>query len=603
MAKITIKTVDSSSASGSSDNSVIAYVPGYAIQGPVNTPTLCSSVAEFKKTFGSKAYEFKSAQHYDKSATSEIVANAHELDNSYFYALELLQNGMAVMFERIVDEENITSASTELKFNKHVRVATPVLSDVAYYAVSETKTGGWTIYSDAEYSSQASGVEFASENLVEGTMKIKNSTSLVESDEAMITVQALSSELDTKVTIKAKYPGEYGESIKVSILEYTDELEYPRDSERLFELYIQDTRYIVSFDTNSEYYIKNKLESDEDVLVDVSELDQDIIATDLYGIINKENESLTLVSNGEDEMTFAAIREILADSEKSPYLKLADKTVYDVTFITSGIYASMDGTDATIAERMLTCAATRGDATAVIDMKKGVDKNSYFNLVDNYFTTSYVNGEDRNNYGTIIAPAVKVTLTSKGTSEWMPASFAYLYALASSVKNNPIWLAVSGVTRGAINNLKEVEFVVDEGLADTWQAETKISINPIQNVRPYGYCIYGNRTLNRNVEGLTDSSFTNVLLLVNEAKKVTRKAITKLMFESNDSVLWNSFKALIEPTLEKMKSNRGLSDYSIKRLQSTKKGTVAGTIKLMPIEAVEAFEITFSLEDGNVTVE
>ena len=79
--------------------------------------------------------------------------------------------------------------------------------------------------------------------------------------------------------------------------------------------------------------------------------------------------------------------------------------------------------------------------------------------------------------------------------------------------------------------------------------------------------------------------------------------MNRLMFESNDRVLWNNFKSLVEPTLEQMKSNRGITDYKITRLETTKKASVAGLIRIMPIEAVEDFTITFSLEDNVVTVE
>ena len=610
MAKITINEIDNSSASAVTTSNNIVYVPGYSIKGPVNTPTLCNSVSEFREIFGNTAYQYKSKQKFSDDEGADVIAEVGEYDKSYFYALELLKQGLPILFERIVDDSTLASASLKLTFKNKIRFSEKTINDVKY-TVKSTVAGPnndeWSLYKgDAEVTGASlKFVESSDSKTV--TVNVNENDVVLTNEEFIIGTKDGETNAENYVTIYAKYPGEYGKDIVVSIDELTNDEDYPIEPlSRRFELYINDTRYVVNFDADSDFYILKKLADNKDVRV-VPTLNPDYIDSNLYGIISKDKTNLEYVDNGEDEMTFAKIRTILNASENdtipSPYYKLQDKTIYDVKFITSSIYSSMDESDSGIATKMLDCAATRRDAFAIIDIKKGIDKKSYFNLVSNAFPTTYVNGEDRNNYGTIIAPSVKVTLSSTGTDEWMPASFAYLYALASSVKNNPIWLAVAGVVRGQISNFKDIEFIVDEGVANKWQADTTICINPIRNVRPYGYCIDGNRTLSRNLEGLKDNSFTNVRLLVIEAKKIASQAMNRLMFESNDSVLWNNFKSLVEPTLEQMKSNRGITDYKITRLETTKKASVAGLIRIMPIEAVEDFTITFSLEDNVVTVE
>ena len=56
------------------------------------------------------------------------------------------------------------------------------------------------------------------------------------------------------------------------------------------------------------------------------------------------------------------------------------------------------------------------------------------------------------------------------------------------------------------------------------------------NIRPYGYCIWGNRTLNEN-NGLVASSFMNIRTLVNEVKKTVYSVAKSLTFELNNDVL------------------------------------------------------------------
>ena len=81
MPKITILEKDLTTAGASELLSNIVYVPGYAITGPVNKPTLCRTLDEFKETFGSVPYKFKSNQYINTG--SDIYAYADDYEKSY----------------------------------------------------------------------------------------------------------------------------------------------------------------------------------------------------------------------------------------------------------------------------------------------------------------------------------------------------------------------------------------------------------------------------------------------------------------------------------------------------------------------------------------
>ena len=46
MPKITIREEDLTSAGITNNSTNAVYIPGYAVMGPVNTPTLCESLEE-----------------------------------------------------------------------------------------------------------------------------------------------------------------------------------------------------------------------------------------------------------------------------------------------------------------------------------------------------------------------------------------------------------------------------------------------------------------------------------------------------------------------------------------------------------------------------
>ena len=190
-----------------------------------------------------------------------------------------------------------------------------------------------------------------------------------------------------------------------------------------------------------------------------------------------------------------------------------------------------------------------------------------------------------------------------------PGSYAYLLALADSIKTNANWLAIAGATRGGVKNLFEMNTVIPNGVADAMQPRDAISVNAITNIKPYGYTIWGNRTLKNNAEqgNLVATSFLNIRNLVSDVKKTCYRVARKLTFEQDTDVLWINFKSEIAKLLDRMKSGYGISGYKIIRDASHErakdKATLCAKVILYPTYAVEDFYITIVLKDDEVSVD
>lgn len=285
---------------------------------------------------------------------------------------------------------------------------------------------------------------------------------------------------------------------------------------------------------------------------------------------------------------------------------LADKSLYDVRFITAGAFEHTvvdsegghtdDGTNGT----MIACAKLRGDCIALVDHPKA--------LTDAADIKAYAGTPTDGEFGAMFAPWCNFTFNA----EALPGSFAFLMAYAASAVNNPSWFAVAGAARGRVPGLDKP--LVDFGSAaiDILQSRTAeldeegdntgLAINPIAPVRPFGYIIWGNRTLKNNVGGTTALSFLNVRNLVSELKKVLYRAARSLTFEQNSDVLWVKFTSLVYPTLDKMTSGNGISGYKILKLTTDARARLKATVRIFPIEAVEDFELSVVLEDEAATV-
>ena len=300
------------------------------------------------------------------------------------------------------------------------------------------------------------------------------------------------------------------------------------------------------------------------------------------------------------------------DDNGNLFTALEDKGTYQFKYLTSGGYPLLTNK---LYTKAVASAVNRGDCIVLIDHEQ--DTKDLKAMYDNICTdAANLNGADccamftpwvNINCVTYNPPKADIT---KNSTFSMPPSFAYLSALAKSIKTNASWLAVAGATRGQIPNLDGSNTFgngvsLPNALAESIQNRDSISINAITNIKPFGYRIWGNRTLkNNSIEGnLTATSFLNTRSMICDIKKVVYDACKKYTFEQNNDVLWLNFKSEIEPTLDQMKTGAGLSGYKIiKKIGTTEKAKLEAIIKLYPLYAVEDFEITVQMLDDEIAV-
>lgn len=292
--------------------------------------------------------------------------------------------------------------------------------------------------------------------------------------------------------------------------------------------------------------------------------------------------------------------------------KFQDKSKYNLRFLTSGKFQSVS-----IAQYMIECAAERGDAIALIDAPKDTSLNP--NLVA--YLDNFINS-------LVVAPIIRTVgkeqvlenpfkyaacfsdrVTFKGEETEMPGSFAYLSCFASHTSRFPDWFAMAGSIRGVLPFEKvEVTHVFGSSEIDHLQdrtTENYKAVNPITLIRPYGNIVWGNRTLypltadaESETLGLRASNFLNIRNICCDIKKLLYRIGRKYTFEPNSDVLWTNFKSDIKPLLEEMKSGQGIRGYDIVKVETDKKATLTAIVRIIPIEAVEDFDLTVELSDS-----
>lgn len=297
---------------------------------------------------------------------------------------------------------------------------------------------------------------------------------------------------------------------------------------------------------------------------------------------------------------------------------LTSKGDFDFKYLTSGGYPVFEYESNSIVTDMLSICATRGDAVALIDhtdnpeRKLSVsDQTSVAYVLNNTYSNSFTNGA----YGAMFTPWAVYPQTVYQNDDFssfnLPGSFAYLTSLAQSLQTNYNWAVVAGVSRGLVPGLIELHTndVLTNAIADGYQnfgngtSLNGLYINGITRIKPYGFCIWGNRTLRQNgTLGLQAMSYLNLRNLTCDVKKQVYTACINLLYEQNTATLWTNFKSYLTPLLDQMVSGSGISGYRIIRNVSDSPTKISASIRIYPIYAVESFDITVYMTDDDVTV-
>lgn len=678
-AKVVIKELDLTTPQGSGVGSDVVYIPGLASSepvkiteengetiteyAPVHQPILCNTVAEFEAAFGKNPYWYTALDVMDDDLNMESYSDSFKLstmyevgnpDKSYVYAKELLNAGISVLYENFNEHD----ASTKLQ-NVAIVDTFPSSEENNTYALENNENNSYVLNKVSGYPVVIKSTEENTPDTIVGF----NQT-------FMFTIPPFTPRIDNVSFIEFCIPSQVFSSYHMTVKPVG--VNYYLGKKQYTTLFAEGaTLPDNSTDAGATYYvagptndgvtvvripITNTVFSNKQYLenlvfyVDVSFVPDSVVGSDALLETLPTNKLVSIPFNtyvyrsvnGDDIITDAGMNgETVQGSSKIGQLyrnlpsaleRLKDKSLYSVKYITSGGYPSFlpvvdtSGRTYPLAQALINCAKYRQDAVALIDhiedkeltLDSTDDKSIYKQLIDSGLTAKG-SGE----FGAMFTPWGLYTCPYAIDSNrslvniTLPASFGYLLCLANTIKTQPNWLAIAGVSRGVVPGL--VGLMTPRGqlnntIAETYQPKygaegNNASINAITDIRPYGLTIWGNRTLlDVDPKGTVALNFLNTRNMVSDIKKLAYDTARSLMFEQDSDTLWLRFKSKITPFLEQLKSGAGISDYKIYRTSVKTDGTLvtrgelAAVIQIAPIAAIEYFDITVTLVDQEVSV-
>ena len=190
----------------------------------------------------------------------------------------------------------------------------------------------------------------------------------------------------------------------------------------------------------------------------------------------------------------------------------------------------------------------RGDAFYVFDCgKQGGDIAS---------ATAAVSSLDTN-YAATYYPWVKIVDRNTALPVWVPPSVVLPGVIAFTDQVAHEWFAPAGLNRGGLTTVLEAQTRLTHDERDELY---EARVNPIASFPGQGVVVWGQKTLQGRPSALDR---VNVRRLLIKLKKFIASSSRYLVFEQNTTATRNRFLNIVNPFLESVQSNSGLSAFRV----------------------------------------
>ena len=290
-------------------------------------------------------------------------------------------------------------------------------------------------------------------------------------------------------------------------------------------------------------------------------------------------------------------------------------TVADPETVVTDIITVPGVTNSAITDYVLSTCENRGDALALIDLPNiYIPEHENANLSQAARrgsvtqTVSDLKARSINSsYGATYYPWVQIRDTINDQNVWVPPSVVALGALSYGQKSQALWFAPAGFTRGGLSEGRGgVPVLAVSQRLNSRERDSlyEASINPIAQFPAEGIVIFGQKTLQVTPSALDRINVRRLLIYL---KREISIISSRLLFDQNVEVTWNRFLGQVNPFLESIKSNLGLTDYRVILDETTTtpdlvdRNVMYAKIYLKPARAIEFIALDFVVTNSGAS--
>ena len=200
------------------------------------------------------------------------------------------------------------------------------------------------------------------------------------------------------------------------------------------------------------------------------------------------------------------------------------------------------------------------------------------------------------NYSGVYYPWVKILDSSDNTPVWVPPSVALTGVFSFNDQIGQEWFAPAGLNRGGLTIATEAKTRLTHSERDKLYENR---VNPIATFPGQGVTVFGQKTLQAKPSALDR---INVRRLLINLKKFIASTSRFLVFEQNTTATRNRFLNVVNPYLESVQSNSGLSAFRVVMDDSNNtpdeidRNRLVGQIFIQPTRTAEFIVLDFVVQ-------
>jgi hypothetical protein len=207
------------------------------------------------------------------------------------------------------------------------------------------------------------------------------------------------------------------------------------------------------------------------------------------------------------------------------------------------------------------------------------------------------NTEIDSNYTAVYYPWIQIADTENNANIFIPPTAEVVRNLAFTDNVAFPWFATAGYNRGIVNCVRARIPLDQEGRDLLYPGR----INPIATFSDVGTVIWGNRNLQVRSSALDRLNIRRLLL---QARKLIVAVANRLLFDPNDAQIRSQFLSLVNPILDNIRRERGLTDFRVSLvndIEDTDRNTLRGKIFIKPTPTLEFIELEFTVTPTSVS--
>tara|TARA_Y100001963_G_scaffold82281_1_gene114080 strand:+ start:1458 stop:3824 length:2367 start_codon:yes stop_codon:yes gene_type:complete len=242
------------------------------------------------------------------------------------------------------------------------------------------------------------------------------------------------------------------------------------------------------------------------------------------------------------------------------------------------------GLHSKVASRAMNMVEERGDAFYVMDAS--IYGESIATI------TSRISTLDTN-YAATYYPWVKIVDSGTSLPVWVPPSVVLPGVIAYTDQVSHEWFAPAGLNRGGLTSVVEAQTRLTHAERDDLYEDR---VNPIASFPGQGVCVWGQKTLQAKPSALDR---VNVRRLLIRLKKFIASSSRYLLFEQNTAGTRNRFLNIVNPFLDSVQANSGLSAFRVVMDESNNtpdvidRNRLVGQIYIQPTRTAEFIVLDF----------